>query len=138
MIKIMYDTCYPTIIVSDLERSVDFYKRLGFEKIQVGDSTEGINISYLRNGNVILQLTGGRGLRAAEHKHSGDYSVGINDIGLTVDSVEDTLRDLIRKGVVSEDTEIMEPGDGLRFFKLEDPDGVLIGILEDKRKIKKI
>lgn len=133
----MSELCYLTIIVSDLERSVDFYKALGFEKVQVGDSTEAIGITYLRNGNLLLELIGDKDAPVA--KPTDDHPVlGIHDFSLSVDSAEDTLHDLIRKGIASEDTEIMEPGDGLRFFKLADPDSVLIGVMEDKRNFTKI
>ena len=60
--------------------------------------------------------------------------IGTKHFGLKVDSIEMAREDLAGKGMVDKDVEIKQGRTGPRYFFVEDPDGILVEISEDKRE----
>jgi glyoxylase I family protein len=60
--------------------------------------------------------------------------IGTKHFGLKVDSIEAAREDLAAKGIVDKDIAITQGRTGPRYFFIEDPDGILVEIAEDKRE----
>lgn len=70
------------------------------------------------------------------HATSTDLpAIGAKHFGLKVDSIEAARDELAAKGIVKPDIQITQGRTGPRYFFIEDPDGILVEILEDKRKL---
>ena len=117
---------YTIIIVSDMDRSVEFYRdKLGIPlKFQSPEWTE------FATGTTILALHGG-GVRR-ENPPAGDPSktAGACSIGFNVDDLEETYKELQAKDVKF----IMEPsqreGEPIKLAVALDPDGLPISFAQ--------
>ena len=59
--------------------------------------------------------------------------VGTKHFGLRVDSIEAAKADLVSKGLVQPETQIINGRTGPKYFFIADPDGILVEIAEDTR-----
>ena len=85
-------TCYR---IGEIERSVEFYEKLGFEEVHrmpIGD--EAINVFMAMPGeDPRLELTYNHGVTDYDH------GTGYNHIALGVDDLDDTLAQLASVGI---------------------------------------
>ena len=117
---------YTMVIVSDMKRSVQFYRdTLGIPlKFESPDWTE------FATGTTTLALHGGGVAR--QYQDTGDQSktAGACSIGFNVDDVDKTYEELKAKGM----TFIMPPtqreGEGIKLAVGLDPDGLAISFAE--------
>jgi len=110
---------YATIIVDDMEESVNFYSEaLGFEVSSQHDLPTGATITLMKGeGDAMVELI-----------ENTDYVTGLYSIGMDVRDVHATVKELRSKGA----TVIMEPTPitvGTLAF-IEDPNGVRIALIE--------
>src|SRR3954454_10502489 len=95
-------TCYR---IGDIDRSVDFYSKLGFEEVArmpVGD--EAINVFMGMPGeDPRLELTYNHGVDSYE------LGSGYNHIALAVDDLDETLERLAAEGVETQKTAFPPP-----------------------------
>jgi lactoylglutathione lyase len=118
-------TCYR---IGDIDRSVAFYEKLGFEesgRMPIGD--EAINVFMnLPGENPILELTYNHGVTGYEH------GTGYNHIALMVDDLDATLGQLAADGIEPEKSPYRPGGrtEGHLICFLRDPDGYRIEIVE--------
>jgi catechol 2,3-dioxygenase-like lactoylglutathione lyase family enzyme len=106
-----------TIIVADMERSIDFYtKQLGLPL-------------KTRYGNEFA-IVEAPGVAIALHPtpENGRAKEGILSIGLGVDSVESSIDQLTRRGITFAAGIVADPPMRFAFFK--DPDGVELYLAE--------
>jgi len=98
---------------------------------------DSLSITHLRLGDFILELFCYKEFKSAPntiHATATDLPViGTKHLGLRVDSIEDARTDLVAKGIVENDIAINQGRTGPRYFFIEDPDGILVEIMEDKR-----
>ena len=97
-----------TFAVRDMARSVEFYKKLGFELLYGGESAA---FSSLKAGEAFVNLSANPGY---EHRWWGRVIFRVVD----VDGIHRTLR--------TQGLEVEAPSDapwGERFFHITDPDG---------------
>jgi lactoylglutathione lyase len=117
-------TCYR---IGDIDRSVAFYERIGFEetgRMPIGD--EAINVFMnLPGEDPVLELTYNHGVTGYEH------GTGYNHIALAVDDLDDTLAALADDGIEPEKPPYRPGGrtEGHRIAFLRDPDGYRIEII---------
>jgi len=117
-------TCYR---IGDIERSVAFYEKLGFEesgRMPIGD--EAINVFMnLPGENPILELTYNHGVTGYEH------GTGYNHIALMVDDLGATLEQLTSEGIEPEKPPYRPGGrtEGHFICFLRDPDGYRIELI---------
>jgi catechol 2,3-dioxygenase-like lactoylglutathione lyase family enzyme len=116
--------------VNDLERSLDFYRRLGFPEFLRLTQADGRPwIAYLRvTDELFIELfPGGDGGRAAPPE-----GTGVNHLCLTTDDIEATAAHLEAVGIAP--TAPLVPSrrgvDGNRGMWIVDPDGNRIEIME--------
>jgi lactoylglutathione lyase len=117
-------TCYR---IGDIDRSVAFYKRIGFEesgRMPIGD--EAINVfMHLPGEDPVLELTYNHGVTGYEH------GTGYNHIALAVDDLDATLESLAADGIEPEKPPYRPGGrtEGHRICFLRDPDGYRIELI---------
>jgi lactoylglutathione lyase len=118
-------TCYR---IGDIDRSVDFYEKLGFEeagRMPIGE--EAINVFMALPGeDPRLELTYNHGVSGYEH------GTGYNHIALLVDGdLDDTLAQLAGLGVAPEKPPYRPGGrtEGHRICFVRDPDGYRIELI---------
>lgn len=117
-------TCYR---IGDIDRSVAFYKRIGFEetgRMPIGD--EAINVFMnLPGEDPVLELTYNHGVTGYEH------GTGYNHIALAVDDLDATLAGLAEDGIEPEKPPYRPGGrtEGHFICFLRDPDGYRIELI---------
>jgi lactoylglutathione lyase len=117
-------TCYR---IGDIERSVIFYAKIGFEvagRMPIGD--EAINVFMnLPGEDPVLELTYNHGVTGYEH------GTGYNHIALMVDDLDATLAGLATDGIEPEKPPYRPGGrtEGHRIAFLRDPDGYRIELI---------
>jgi lactoylglutathione lyase len=113
-----------TISVSDLDKSVSFYRDIVGLPVQsrypAGPDTE---IAFLGEGDTKVELIYGKGTPAATF--SQDISIGFETA-----SVAELAVSLKAKGY--ETGEIISPNPQVAFFFISDPNGVKVQFLEHK------
>jgi len=135
----MYRFHHVCLSVTNRDRSVDFYQKLGFSQVHLWEADDkSMTITHLKNGEIILELFCIANYRPAPdtiHSIKTDLPViGTKHFGLKVDSIEAAREDLAHKGIVDGSIAITQGRTGPRYFFIEDPDGILVEISEDKRE----
>ena len=113
------------IIVRDVEESVAFYEKLGFE-ILLRSSHHG--------GSAELKLPGDNQPVIEIHKVTGEENVGINHIAFKVDSAQNTLQEITKQGVNPERGPHFVEATGRTNVNLRDPDGWRLQLVDADRK----
>jgi lactoylglutathione lyase len=117
-------TCYR---IGDIDRSVAFYEKLGFEEVRrmpIGEEAVNVFMS-LPGEDPRLELTYNHGVE------SYDLGTGYNHIALLVDDLEATLAGLAAEGIEPEKPPYRPGGrsEGHFICFLRDPDGYRIELI---------
>lgn len=136
--KIMYKPHHVALSVSNRERSVKFYNQLGFEQIHFWEAEDkSLAITHLKNDGLVLELfcfANPQPLPQTSHATATDLPImGTKHFGLQVDSIKEAKKDLVAKGIVGADIQITRGKTNILYFFIQDPDGILVEIVEDKR-----
>jgi lactoylglutathione lyase len=117
-------TCYR---IGDIDRSVSFYEKLGFEerrRMNIGD--EAINVFMgLPDEDPVLELTYNHGV------DSYDLGTGYNHIAVAVEDLDGTLEGLAGDGIEPEKPPYRPGGrtEGPMIAFVRDPDGYRIELI---------
>jgi glyoxylase I family protein len=138
----MYAIHHVALSVTNREASIAFYKELGFDQVHFWEAdNKSLTITHLKLDNFILELFCYLSYQTAPesiHATPTDLPViGTKHFGLKVDSIEIARDDLAAKGIVKKDIQITQGRTGPRYFFIEDPDGILVEVAEDKREFMK-
>jgi catechol 2,3-dioxygenase-like lactoylglutathione lyase family enzyme len=116
-IETQFNESMVTIIVADMERSIDFYtKRLGLPlKTRYGNE-----FAIVEAPGVVIALH--------PVPNNGRAKEGNLSIGLGVDSVESSMKQLAQRGITFAGDIVADPPMRFAFFK--DPDGVELYLAE--------
>ena len=119
-------TCYR---IGDIDRSVAFYKALGFEEVgRMPIRDEAINVFMgLPDDGARLELTYNHGVDSYE------LGTGYNHIALTVDDLDGTLENLSGNGIEPEKPPYRVREGGSRICFVRDPDGYRIELIEKRQ-----
>ena len=116
-------TCYR---IGDIDRSVSFYEKLGFEeraRMDIGD--EAVNVFMgLPNDGARLELTYNHGVESYE------LGTGYNHIAITAEDLDGTLAKLAEQGIEPEKPPYTVRDGGSRLCFVRDPDGYRIELIE--------
>jgi lactoylglutathione lyase len=118
-------TCYR---IGDIDRSVAFYEKLGFDergRMNIGD--EAVNVFMgLPGDDPRLELTYNHGV------DSYDLGTGYNHIAIAVDDLDGTLEALASDGIDPEKPPYRPGGrtEGPRICFVQDPDGYRVELIE--------
>ena len=117
-------TCYR---ITDVDRSVDFYKKLGFEETRrMPIRDEAINVFMgLPGDGERLELT-------YNHDQEGPYEIGAGygHIAITAEDLDGTLERLASIGIEPEKPPYTVREGGSRLCFVRDPDGYRIELIE--------
>ena len=117
-------TCYR---IAEIDRSVDFYRKLGFEergRLPIRD--EAVNVFMgLPGDGARLELTWNR-----DNQGAYEIGTGYGHIALSVDDLDATLERLASAGVEPERPPYRVREGGSRLCFLRDPDGYRIELIE--------
>ncbi len=117
-------TCYR---ITDIDRSVDFYTRLGFEerrRMPIRDEAINVFMGLPGDGDR-LELTWNRDQQGAY-----EVGTGYGHIALTVEDLDDTLARLAEQGIEPERPPYQVREGGNRICFVRDPDGYRIELIE--------
>jgi lactoylglutathione lyase len=116
-------TCYR---IGDVDRSVEFYKALGFEEVgRMPIRQEAINVFMgLPGDGARLELTYNFGVDSYE------LGTGYNHIAITTGDLDGTLANLEGKGIQPEKPPYTVSENGPRICFVRDPDGYRIELIE--------
>ena len=116
-------TCYR---IGDIDRSVSFYEKLGFEEVgRIPIRDEATNVFMgLPGDGPRLELTYNHGVE------SYDLGTGYNHIAVTVDDIDKTLEGLGAEGIEPEKPPYTVREGGSRLCFVRDPDGYRIELIE--------
>jgi glyoxylase I family protein len=132
----MYSFHHSAISVSDIKRSLEFYKLLDFEKVGEWKDPNGTFIvTNVQNGGVLLELFCYSSPQALPERSE---TLGVKHLGLSVESIEEAKSDLEGKGLEILHEGINEERSGINYFFVKDPDGILIEIAEDNHDVSTV
>jgi lactoylglutathione lyase len=116
-------TCYR---IGDIDRSVAFYKALGFDEIRrMPIRDEAINVFMgLPNDGARLELTYNFGVDSYE------LGTGYNHIAVTAEDLDATLERLAGEGIEPEKPPYTVRDGGPRLCFVRDPDGYRVELIE--------
>ena len=118
-------TCYR---ITDVDRSVEFYKALGFEesgRIPIRDEAINVFMNIPGDGDMPkLELTHNFGV------DSYDIGTGYGHIAITADDLDATLERLAKQGIEPEKPPYSVREGGSRLCFVRDPDGYRIELIE--------
>jgi lactoylglutathione lyase len=116
-------TCYR---IGDIDRSVAFYKALGFDEIgRLPIRDEAVNVFMgLPDDGARLELTYNHGVDSYE------LGTGYNHIAVTVEDIDARLEELAKQGIEPEKPPYTVREGGSRLCFVRDPDGYRIELIE--------
>jgi lactoylglutathione lyase len=118
-------TCYR---ITDIDRSVEFYKALGFEeigRIPIRDEAVNVFMNLPGDGDMPrLELTYNFGVDSYE------LGTGYGHIAITADGLDETLERLAAQGIEPEKPPYTVRDGGSRLCFVRDPDGYRIELIE--------
>ena len=116
-------TCYR---IGDIERSVEFYEKIGFREVaRMPIGEEAINVFLALPGeDPRLELTYNHGVDSYE------LGTGYNHIAITVEDMDGTLEQLAGVGIEPEKPPYSVREGGSRLCFVRDPDGYRIELIE--------
>jgi catechol 2,3-dioxygenase-like lactoylglutathione lyase family enzyme len=121
--------------VSDLDRSIEFYRVFGFKLKYQYESPDGDrNIAHLHLGNMFLELFCYRNhsLATKDTDWEADLrAIGNKHFGLRVESVQEVFVRLKASGHLC--TATRRGLTGMDYFFVRDPDGIWMEIVQDDR-----
>ena len=131
----MYPVHHVAVTVSDFDKSLRFYEKLGFVTLAKRHIPEkNKKVALMQIGDSKLELFWYKDFKdlteSREEMGNNVHEVGAKHFALRVSSIEEARKDLLRKGI----TWMSEPttGDtGYDFFYIKDPDGIWIEFVQD-------
>jgi lactoylglutathione lyase len=117
-------TCYRIL---DVDRSVGFYEKLGFEEVgRLPIRDEAVNVFMgLPGDGARLELTWNKGV-----EEPYEIGTGYGHIALTIDDLDGALGRLAEQGIEPEKPPYTVRDGGPRLCFVRDPDGYRIEIIE--------
>lgn len=128
---------HAAISASDMTRSIIFYEQFGFKVVlHWKDPNKELEIAHLKLGENYLEIFWYKDhMPAPETANSLATDlprIGVKHFALKVDSIH-TVKEFIESRGIASNVAIQQGRTGVEYFFIEDPSGILIEILEDKR-----
>lgn len=141
------DFLHMSITCRDLERSIDFYQRLGLKvtkripEVHEAGITEAfllppghLSVAYLappdNNSKLFIDLVQWHEPEGVGQAYAALNHIGLNRFALRVSELDGTIDDLRGRGIAFLTEQPQRFGDGIRCIVTTDPDGVFIQLIE--------
>ena len=116
--------CWCTLTVSDLEASIRFYRDVvGLSVNRRLSAGPGTAIAFMGDGETQVELLCNSG------KPAGPFGSNLS-LGFVVESLDSTMESIRKKGIPVHSGPF-QPNPGIRFFYIQDPDGLKIQFVEN-------
>lgn len=128
----MFELAHVAISVKDINRSVDFYKKFGFEDYK-NYKDDNVEITMLKLNNMVLEI-----FCYEEYENIPEHAInlsldlktiGTKHIGIGVDNIENGIK-FVKDNNLAENINICHGRLGKDYFFIKDPDGILVEIIE--------
>ena len=128
---------HAAISAIDMTRSITFYEQFGFRVVSHWkDPDEELEIAHLKLDENYLEIFWYRDRLPAPDTANSLVTdlpqIGVKHFALKIDSIQDAKKFVEDRGIAS-DVTIQTGRTEVRYFFIEDPSGILVEILEDKR-----
>jgi catechol 2,3-dioxygenase-like lactoylglutathione lyase family enzyme len=130
---------HTAISVRNLEKTLEFYKKIGFEQVHRYDDPDKVGVK-IKLDNYFLEIfaynTNHNTQPLSDSLGGSLETIGIKHIAFHTEDIEEALKEMKLQGLVNEDALILKKGDELgeaRFFFIQDPDGIWIEFINDPR-----
>ncbi len=133
--EIMFNINHVAISVTDIEKSIEFYKKFGFKESKSWKAEDdSIKINMLKLNNIALEIfcySEYIKLPETAKTTATDLPIlGTKHFALGVESIEKAKEFVIQNGIC-ENVDIKNGRLGKKYFFINDPDGILVEIIEN-------
>ena len=131
----MFNINHIAISVTNMEKSKEFYKKFGFKEFkQWKADDESIKINMLKLGNTVLEIfcyKENKELPESSKTVATDLPVlGTKHFALGVNNIEEA-KEFVIKNEICKEVDIRKGRLGKSYFFIQDPDGILVEIIEN-------
>lgn len=130
---------HAAISAIDMTESIAFYEQFGFTVVLHWKDADGeLEIAHLKLGENFLEIFWHRDPAPAPES-AGSLAtdlprIGVKHFALKVDSIHEAKKFVENHGLAS-NVEVHQGRTGIAYFFIKDPSGILVEILEDKRRL---
>lgn len=131
----MFNINHVAISVTDVDRSIEFYKKFGFQDFKSWKAEDdSIKINMLKLNNTVLEIFCYKqytDLPETAKITATDLPIlGTKHFALGVDSIE-KAKEFVMQNNICENIDIKIGRLGKQYFFISDPDGILVEIIEN-------
>ena len=131
----MFNINHVAISVTDIERSIEFYKKFGFKEFKSWKAEdESIKINMLKLNNTVLEIFCYKEyteLPETAKTTATDLPIlGTKHFALGVDSIE-KAKEFVMQNNICKTVDTKTGRLGKQYFFINDPDGILVEIIEN-------
>lgn len=131
----MFNINHVAISVTDVDRSIEFYKKFGFQDFKSWKAEDdSIKINMLKLNNTVLEIFCYKqytDLPETAKTTATDLPIlGTKHFALGVDSIE-KAKEFVMQNNICENIDIKIGRLGKQYFFISDPDGILVEIIEN-------
>lgn len=131
----MFNVNHIAISVTNMERSMEFYKKFGFKDFKSWKAEdESIKITMLKLNNTVLEIfcyKQYKNLPETAKSTATDLPVlGTKHFALGVEKIEEAKK-FVLENKICESVDIKTGRLGKEYFFIKDPDGILVEIIEN-------
>lgn len=131
----MFNISHVAISVTNSEKSIEFYKKFGFKEFKSWKAEdESIKINMLKLNNMVLEIfcyKEYKDLPETARTTSTDLPIlGTKHFALGVENIE-KVKDFVLENDICQSVDIKTGRLGKQYFFINDPDGILVEIIEN-------
>lgn len=131
----MFNVNHVAISVTNMKKSIEFYKKFGFEDFKSWKAEDGsIEINMLKLNGIVLEIFCYKKytqLPETAKKTATDLPIlGTKHFALGVENIE-KAKEFILENKICKDIEIKTGRLGKQYFFIKDPDEILVEIIEN-------